>query len=159
MTHRQSCTQWGLASMTLQGQQLYPPQCLHLQCILNDQGRTFLAYLLRNMSLSKQARRRRPYNSRILGGEVFLLCTRWQSKMFVVLKSLKKDTHKWNIKRHYDTVLCSKSPADAANLSIFSLRHVLCGLRCLTRRNREATFSTWFPMPDVHNCPPLWSKW
>ena len=34
------------------------PLCLHLQSILNDQGRTRLAYLLRNMSLEKQARKR-----------------------------------------------------------------------------------------------------
>ena len=45
---------------------------------------------------------------------------------------VQKGTHKWNIKRHYDTVLCSKSAADAANLSIFTLRHVHCGLRCAT---------------------------
>ena len=29
-------------------------------------------------------------------------------------------------------VLCSKSAADAANLSIFTLRHVYCGLSCAT---------------------------
>ena len=29
-------------------------------------------------------------------------------------------------------VLCSKSAADTANLSIFTLRHVHCGLRCAT---------------------------
>ena len=69
------------------------------------------------------------YISRIVGGEVFLLCTRWECKMFVVLDS-SKSTHKW--KRRYDTVLCSKSAADAANLSIFTLRHVNCGLRCAT---------------------------
>ena len=61
------------------------PKCLHLQRILNDQGRTLLAYLLGNMSLSKQAREK--YISRIVEGEVFLLCTRWQCKMFVVLDS------------------------------------------------------------------------
>ena len=45
---------------------------------------------------------------------------------------VQKGAHKWNIKWHYDTVLCSKSAADAANLSIFTLRHVHCGLRCAT---------------------------
>ena len=105
------------------------PQCLHLQSILNNQGRTLLAYLLRNMSLSKQARE--TYISGIVGGEVFLLCTRGQCKLFVVLDT-SKATHKWKIKRHYDTVLCSKSTADAATLSIFTLRHVHCGLRCAT---------------------------
>ena len=81
------------------------------------------------MSVSKQARE--TYNSRIVGGEVFLSCTRWQCKMFVVLDG-SKGIHKWNIKRHYDTVLCSKSAADASNLSIFTLCHVHCGLRCAT---------------------------
>ena len=33
---------------------------------------------------------------------------------------------------YYSPLLCSKSAADAANLSIFTLRHVLCGLRCAT---------------------------
>ena len=92
-------------------------------------GRTLLAYLLRNKSLSKQARE--TYISRIVGGEVFLLCTRWQCKIFLCSK-VQKGTHKWNIKWHYDTVLCSKSAADAANLSIFTLRHVHCRLRCAT---------------------------
>ena len=45
---------------------------------------------------------------------------------------VQKGTHKWNIKRHYDTVLCSMSAADAANLSIFTIRHVHCRLRCST---------------------------
>ena len=45
---------------------------------------------------------------------------------------VQKGTHKCNIKRHYDTVLCRKSTSDAANLSIFTLYHVHCGLRCVT---------------------------
>ena len=60
------------------------PQCLHLQSILIDQGRTLLAYLLRNMSATAG---KETYISRIVGGEEFLLCTRWQCKMFVVLDS------------------------------------------------------------------------
>ena len=65
----------------LQGQQVHPPpQCLHLQCILNDQGRTLLSYLLRNMSLSKQARvagrKSTVHVFKNRGRKSILLCTR-----------------------------------------------------------------------------------
>ena len=62
-------------------------QCLHLQSILNDQGLTLLAYLLRNISVKAG---KETYISRIVGGEVFSLCTRWQCKMFIVLDSSKR---------------------------------------------------------------------
>ena len=105
------------------------PQCLHLQCILSDQGRALLAYLLRNMSLSKQARKRTFQES----WEEKYFCSAQDDNVRCLLCSkVQKGAHKWNIKRHYDTVLCSKSAAGAANLSIFTLRHVNCGLRCAT---------------------------
>ena len=123
-------TQWGLANMTLQGQKIYPlPQCLHLESILDDQGRTLLAYLLRNMSLSKQVRKRTFQES---WDEKYFCCAQGDNVRCLLFSIVQKGTHKWNIKRHYDTVHCSKSAADAANLSIFTLRHVHCGLRCAT---------------------------
>ena len=102
------------------------PQCLHL---LNDQGWTLLAYLLRNMSLSKQARE--TYISEIVG-EKYFCCAQDDNVRCLLCSIVQKGTHKWNIKLHYDTVLCSKSTADAANLSVFILRHVHCRLRCAT---------------------------
>ena len=116
--------------MTFQGQQVHPfPQCLHLQSILNDQGRTLLAYLLRNMSLSKQVRKRTFQES---WEEKYFCCEQDDNVRCLLCSIVQKGTHKWNIKRHCDTALCSKSAADAANLSIFTLRHVHCGLRCAT---------------------------
>ena len=105
------------------------PQCLHLQSILNNQGRTLLAYLLRNMSLSKQARKRVFQES---WEEKYFCCAQDDNVRCLLCSIVQKGTHKWNIKRHYDTVLCTKTAADAANLSIFILRHVHCGLRCAT---------------------------
>ena len=109
------------------------PQCLDLQCILNVQGRTLLAYFLLNMSLSKQAR---------VAGWKHTFQESWEEKYFccaqddnvrcLLCSKVRKGTHKWNIKRHYDTVLWSKSAADAANLSNFTLCHEHCGLRCVT---------------------------
>ena len=105
------------------------PQGLHLQSILNDQGRTPLAYLLRNMSLSKQARKHTFQES---WEEKYFCCTQDDNIRCLLCSIVQKGTHKWNIKRYYDTVLCSKSAADAANLSIFTSRHVHYGLRCTT---------------------------
>ena len=116
--------------MTLQGQQLHPlPQYLHLQCIRNVQGWTLLAYLLRNMSLSKQARKRIFKES---WEEKYFCCAQDDNVRGLLCSIVQKGTHKWNTKRHYDTVLCSKSAPDAANLSIFILRHVHWGMRCAT---------------------------
>ena len=105
------------------------PQCLHLQSILNVQGRTLLAYLVRNMFLSKQAWKRTFQES---WEEKYFCCAQDDNVRCLLCSKVQKGTHKWNIKRHYDTVLCSKFTADAANLSVFTLRHVLSGLRCAT---------------------------
>ena len=64
--------------------------------------------------------------------EKYFCCAQDDNVRCLLCSKVEKGTHKWNIKRHYDTVLCSKSAADAANLSIFTLRHVHCGLRCAT---------------------------
>ena len=105
------------------------PQCLYLQCILNVQGRTLLAYLLRNMSQSKQERKRTFQES---WEEKYFCCAQDDNVRCLLCSIVQNGTHKWNIKWQYDSVLCSKSATDAANLSIFTLRHVHCGLRCAT---------------------------
>ena len=81
------------------------------------------------MSLLKQARKRTFQES---WEEKYFCCAQDDNVICLLCSIVQKDTHKWNIKRHYDTVLCSKSAADAANLSIFTLRHVHCGLRSAT---------------------------
>ena len=118
--------------------------CLHIQSILYDQGRTLLAYLLRNMSLSKQARNR---TFQEWWEEKYFCCAQDDNVRCFLRSIVQKGTHKRNIKRDYDTVLCSKSAADAANLSIFTLPHV----HCVVRRHLEATLSrpTWLLMPGV----------
>ena len=105
------------------------PQCLHLQSILNDQGRTLLAYLLRNLFLTKQARKRTFQES---WEEKYFCCAQHDNVRGLLCSIAQKGTHKWKTKRHYDIVLCSKSAADAANLSILTLHHVHCWLRCAT---------------------------
>ena len=121
------------------------PQCLHLQSILNDQGRTLLAYLLRDMSLSKQARKRIFQES---CEEKYFCCTQDDNVRCLLCSKVKKGTHKWNFKRHYDTVLCSKSAADAATTYPFS-HYVICIVGCVVPRHREATLSTWLPLHAV----------
>ena len=64
--------------------------------------------------------------------EKYFCCAQDDNVRCLLCSIVQKCTHKWNIKRHYGTVLCSKSAADAANLSIFTLLHVHCGLRCTT---------------------------
>ena len=93
------------------------PQCFHLQSILNDQGRTLLAYLRTFQELWE---------------EKYFCCTQDDNVRYLLCSIVQKGTHKWNMKRYYNTVLCGKSAADAANLSIFTLRNVHCGLRCAT---------------------------
>ena len=88
-----------------------------------------LAYLLGNMSLSKQARKR---TFQELWEEKYFCCAQDDNVRCLLSSIVQKGTHKWNIKRYYDTVLHSKSAADAANLSIFTLCHVHCRLRCAT---------------------------
>ena len=105
------------------------PQWLHLQRIVNYQVRTLLAYLLGSMFLSKQTRKRTFQES---WEKKYFCCAQDDNVRCLLCSKVQKVTHKWNIKVHYDTVLCSKSAADAANLSIFTLRHVHCGLRCAT---------------------------
>ena len=106
-------------------------------------GRTLLAYLLRNMSLSKQARKPTFQES----WEKYFCCAQDDNVRCLLCSIVQKGTHKWNIKWHYDTVLCSKSAADASNLSIFTLRYVHCGLRCAT--SSWDHISTWLPMPAL----------
>ena len=131
------------------------PQFLHLQSILNDQGRTLLAYLLRNMSLSKQARQGTFQES---WEEKYFCCAQDDNVRCLLCSKVQKGTHKWNIKRHYDTVLCSKSAAVAANLSIFTLRHVHCGLRCAMSSWGHIegliaeSCSKWMEMELYHYC-------
>ena len=89
--HRQSCTQWSLASMTLQGQQVHPPPSMpsptqHIERSGANSPRVFTS---KHVSVKAG---RETYISRIVGGEVFLLCTRWHSKMFVLLDSSKRHT-------------------------------------------------------------------
>ena len=64
------------------------PPCLHLQSILNDQGANFPSVFTWKYVSVKAGKEM--YISRNVGGEVFLLCTRWQCKMFVVLDSSKR---------------------------------------------------------------------
>ena len=64
--------------------------------------------------------------------ENYFCCAQDDNVRCLLCSIVQKGTHKWIIKRHYDTVLCSKSNTDAANRSIFTLRHVHCGLRCAT---------------------------
>ena len=81
------------------------------------------------MYLSKQEMKRTFQES---WEEKYFCCAQDDNVRCLLCSIVQEGTHKWNIKRHYDTVLCSKSAADAANLSIFTLRHVHCGLRCAT---------------------------
>ena len=86
------------------------------------------------------------YISRIAGGEVFLLCARWQCKMFVVLDSSKK-------------VLINGTPSDIMilysvaspplTLPTYPFSHYMCIAGCVVRRHCEATLSTWLPMPAL----------
>ena len=62
--------------------------------------------------------------------EKYFCCTQDDNVRCLLCLKVQKGIHKWNINRHYDTVHCSKSAADSANLLIFTLRHVHCGLRC-----------------------------
>ena len=101
-----ACTQWGLASMTLQVQQVHPPPSMPPHTVHTERSGANCSSVFTSKHVSVKA------------GKGCLLCS-----------IVQKGTHKCNIKRHYDTVLYSKSAADAANLSIFTLRLVNCGSR------------------------------
>ena len=106
-----------------------------------------LPYLLRNMSLSKQARKRAFQES---WEEKYFCCAQDDNVRCLLCSIVQKGTHKWNIKRHYDTVLCSKSAPDAANL-VYPFSHYATRIAgCVVRHHCEATLSTWLPMPDVN---------
>ena len=51
-------------------------------------------------------------------------CAQGDNVRCMLCSIVQKGTLKWNIKWHYDTVLCSKSAIDTPNRSIFTLRHV-----------------------------------
>ena len=141
--HRQSCTQWGLASMTLQGKQVHPPPSMpSLQCILNDQRRTVLAYLLGNMSLSKQARKRTFQES---WEEKYFCCSQDHVRCLlcsIVQKALINGASS-------DIMILYSVASPPLTLPTYPFSHyVLCIAGCVVRRHREATLSTWLPRPD-----------
>ena len=120
------------------------PQCLHLQSILNVQGRTLLAYLLRNMSLSRQARKRIFQES---WEKYFFFCAQdgnvWNLMCSIVQKPLINGTSS-DIK-----ILCSVA-SPLLTLPTYPFSHyVMCIAGCVVRRHLEATLSTWLPMHDV----------
>ena len=111
------------------------PQCLHLQCILNIQGRTLLAYLLGNMSLSKQARKRTFQES---WEEKYFCCAQDDNVRCLLCSIVQKGTHKCNIMILYSVA----SPPLTLPTYPFS-RYVMCIAGCIVRRHRETTLSTW----------------
>ena len=125
--------------MTLQGQQVHPPPSMDTERSGANSPSAFTKKKKKfgNMSLSKQARKRTIQES-------------WEEKCFcyaqddnvrwLLYSKVQKGIHKWNIRRNYHTVFCSKSAADAANLS-FS-HYGMCIAGCVVRRHREATLST-----------------
>ena len=80
----QSCTQWGLASMTLQGQQVHPHISMPPPLMHTERSGANYPSVFTSVKAGKET-----YISRTVRGEVFLLRTRWQCKMFVVLESSK----------------------------------------------------------------------
>ena len=107
-----------------------------------------LSCLLRNMSLSKQARKRTFEES---WEEKYVCCAQDDNVRCLLSSIVQKDTHKWNIRRYYDIVLCIKSSADAANLHITS-----CALWV-------ALWDVIVRLHWVHNCRCLlyltWTEW
>ena len=139
--HRLSCTQWGLASMTFQGQQIKPPPSMPSPTVHAERSgaNSPSVFTWKHVSV-KSGKGNVHFKNRgrrsIFDNVRCLLCS-----------IVQKGTRKYNIKPHYDTVLCTKSAADAANLSIS--HYVSCIAGCVVRRHCEATLSTWLPMPEV----------
>ena len=117
--------------MTLLGQQVHPPPSMPPPIVHSERSGSNSPNVFTSKHVSVKARKG-TYISRIVGGEKYFCCAQDDNVRCLLCSIVKKGTHKCNIKRHYDTVLCSKSAADAANLSILTLRHVHCGLRCAT---------------------------
>ena len=112
------------------------PQCRHRQCILNDQGRTLLAYLLRNMSLSKQARER---TFQELWEEKYFCCAQ-DDKVRCLLCSKVKKALINGTSSDIMIVYCVVSPS--LTLPIYPFSHyAMCIAGCVVRRHNEATLS------------------
>ena len=120
------------------------PQCLHLQSILNDQGRTLLAYLLRNMSLSKQARKRTFHES---WEEKYCCCAQDDNVACLLCSIVQKAFI--NVTSS-DIMILYSVASPPLTLPTYPLSHyVMCIAGCVVRRHSEATLSTWLPMPAI----------
>ena len=116
--------------MTLQGQQVHPPPSMPSPPVYTERsGANSPTFTWKHVSVKSGNGKRTFQESR---EEKYFCCAQDDNVRCLLCSIVKKGTHKWNIKRHCDTVLCSKYAAEAANLSIFTLRHVHCGLRCAT---------------------------
>ena len=116
--------------MTLQGQQVHSPPSIPSPTEHTERSVANSPSVFTSKHVSVRAGKE-TYITRIVGGEVLLLYTR-RNVRCLLCSIVQKGIHKWNIKRHYDTVLCRKSATDEANLSTLTLPHVHCGLRCVT---------------------------
>ena len=107
------------------------PQCLHLQSILNDQGRTLLAHLL----------------------ETCLCQSRQMKPIFQESSCAEDDILDCCCARKFKTALINGTSSDIMILySVASppltlptypfSQHVMCIAGCVVRRHREATLST-----------------
>ena len=119
------------------------PQCLHLQSIY-DQGQTLLAYLLRNMSLSKQARK---CTFQELWEEKYFCCAQDDHVRCLLYSTVQKGTHKWNLS---DTMILYSVASPPLILPAYPFSHyIMCIAGCIVRCHCEATLSTWLPMPAL----------
>ena len=79
--------------MTLQGQQVHPPPSMPPPTEHTERSGANSPSVITSKHVSVKAGKgdwTETYISRTMGGEVFLLCTRRQCKMFVVLESSKR---------------------------------------------------------------------
>ena len=110
--------------MTLQGQQVHPPPSMPSPPVYTEGSgaNSPCVFTWKHVSV-KSGNGKRTFQES--WEEKYFCCAQDDNVRWLLCSKVQKGTHKWNIKRHYDTVLCSKSAADAANLSIFTL----CALR------------------------------